>query len=158
MPPFREIERRFLLLGFHEETLAGFPWFPLEQHYLAGCAGVRIRREGERYRLTIKGRGLGDRVEVEKDLSEGEYLALLGLCDRGLQKRRYSVGGWVIDIFQGPLAGLVLTETELSSPDEALPPFPIEGVGMIEVTEDPRFTNSQLAWGKIPRLESGEES
>jgi len=153
MPNLHEIERRFLVRGLREDTLAAFPGMELEQHYLSGCQGVRVRKAGARFILTVKGRGSLDRVEVEKDLTEEEYSVLFTLCDRGLAKRRYRVGRWEVDIFKGSLAGLVLAEVELSEVRETLPPFPFSDVEFIEVTQDPRFTNSNLAWGTIPSLE-----
>ncbi|MEI6309561.1 MAG: CYTH domain-containing protein [bacterium] len=155
MPHLREIERKFLVRGLREGALAAFPGLDLEQHYLSGCQGVRIRRAGTRFILTIKGRGSLDRVEVEKDLTEEEYAVLLTLSDRGLAKRRYRVGRWEVDIFKGALSGLALAEIELSQVGEALSPFPFPDAKIVEVTEDPRFTNSSLAWGTIPSLEEG---
>jgi len=155
MPHLHEIERRFLVRGLKEDALAVFPGMDLEQHYLSGCQGVRVRKAGERFILTIKGRGSLERVEVEKDLTEEEYTVLFTLCDRGLAKRRYRVGRWEVDIFKGALSGLALAEVELSEARETLPPFPFPDAEVIEVTQDPRFTNSNLAWGTIPSLEQG---
>lgn len=155
MPHLHEIERKFLVHGVTEDTLAAFPGLDLEQHYLSGCQGVRVRRAGARCILTVKGRGSLDRVEVEKDLTEEEYAVLLPLCDRGLAKRRYRVRRWEVDIFRGTLSGLVLAEIELSQVGEVLPPFPFPDAKIVEVTQDPRFTNSSLAWGAIPSLEEG---
>jgi len=147
-----EIERRFVLLNFDPGNLASLSPRNIEQHYLANCRGVRIRKEENEYVLTIKGEGGPQRIEVEKPLSEEDYLQLLPLCDRGLKKRRYTIGGWQIDLFEGPLQGLVMAEAELKRADEPLPPFPFTGVSLIEVTGLPQFSNQNLALGKIPPL------
>lgn len=145
-----EIERRFLLRDLDANELAGFPFQEIEQNYLAGSLGVRIRRIGDRYELTIKGQGTRCRREITKELTVAEYGELLLLCDRGLVKQRYRVGSWEIDLFAGSLTGLVLAEVELGDPDEELPPFPFSSVQWTEVTEDLRYANTNLAWGHLP--------
>jgi CYTH domain-containing protein len=92
MPHLHEIERKFLVHGLSEEALHAFPGIDLEQHYLSGCQGVRIRKAEGHLILTVKGRGSLDRVEVEKDLTEEEYAVLVPLCDRGLVKSATASG------------------------------------------------------------------
>jgi adenylate cyclase len=147
-----EIERKFLLRNLDSNELAGFPFQEIRQHYLADSFGVRIRQIGDRYELTIKGQGTRCRREITKELTEADYGELLLLCDRGLVKQRYRVGPWEIDLFAGSLTGLVLAEIELGDPDEKLPPFPFSSVQWIEVTEDLRYANTNLAWGRLPSL------
>ena len=70
------------------------------------------------------------------------------LCqgDPVLEKVRHTVpfGGldWTIDVYMGPLAGVVFAEVELEHPDQnlRLPPWVGE-----EVTNDHRFKKSTLA-------------
>jgi CYTH domain-containing protein len=70
------------------------------------------------------------------------------LCqgDPILEKVRHTVPfgdlDWTIDVYMGPLAGLIFAEVELEDPDQyvQLPPW----VGQ-EVTNDPRFKKSALA-------------
>ena len=68
-----------------------------------------------------------------------------------LEKTRTRVGHaglvWEVDVFAGPLAGLVLAEVELDSADQplALPDW----VGA-EVTGDPRYMNNRLASATAP--------
>lgn len=145
-----EIERKFLLQGLEPNELADFPHQEIQQHYLAGSLGVRIRRIRDRYELTIKGQGTRCRREITKELTAAEYEELLLLCDRGLVKQRYQVGPWEIDLFGGSLAGLVLAEVELNDPDQELPPFPFSSAQWIEVTQDLRYANTNLAWGRLP--------
>jgi adenylate cyclase len=145
-----EIERKFLLQDLNPNELADFPHQEIQQHYLAGSFGVRIRRIGDRYELTIKGQGTRCRQEITKELTVAEFGELLLLCDRGLTKQRYRVGPWEIDRFAGSLTGLVLAEVELDNPDQELPPFPFSSVQWTEVTEDLRYANTNLAWGHLP--------
>lgn len=76
-------------------------------------------------------------------LSEAEFLVLAQLPSKVLQKTRYSVPPFGIDVFEGELAGLVLAEAEFDSPAEAdslvIPSFVVR-----EVTHDDRFTGGWL--------------
>jgi CYTH domain-containing protein len=81
-------------------------------------------------------------------LSAAEHALLAGLPGRPLRKRRYTVGhggrGFSIDVFEGPLAGLVLCEAEADSREailaQAFPPWASR-----ELTNDPFFTGGALA-------------
>jgi len=151
-----EIERKFLVKGLTLSELKPWEFSCIEQYYLSNCRGVRLRRENNRYTLTVKGEGLRERVEVEKEITEEEYKELLNLCDRGLKKRRYRVGRWEIDLFEESLNGLILAEIELSEKEEPLPEFPFPGAILLEVTDNPAFLNQNLALGKIPSMDSGD--
>lgn len=144
-----EIERKFLVSGLNPEELEEYLPLVIEQHYLANCLGVRIRRKGDCFTLTIKGPGAPARIEVEKEISAEEFSLLLSLCDRGLRKTRYSVGSWQIDVFKDSLSGLILAEVELKEEDEEVEPFPFAGVRLKEVTHDPNFTNQNLSQENI---------
>lgn len=65
--------------------------------------------------------------------------------DHRLEKVRYAVGRWEIDVYREKLAGLVLAEVELEHEDEPLPASPPWLELVREVTEDPAFTNQRLA-------------
>ena len=145
----REIERKFLVRSAdwsREATSAR----PLRQGYLAIDDGntVRVRADGQRAWLTIKGRGEGiTRPEFEYEIPVADAAALLALCrGRLVEKTRHlvPVGAlcWEIDEFAGDNAGLVVAEIEL--PDEDTPvPHPA-WLGE-EVTADPRYLNANLA-------------
>jgi len=109
---------------------------------------VRVRIEGDRAKLTIKGPSVGvTRSEFEYPLPLEDAAALLdNLCEQPLiDKHRHAEvhGGktWEIDVFHGDNEGLVVAEIELSSEDEsfALPPWAVR-----EVSSDPRYFNSNL--------------
>jgi adenylate cyclase len=156
-----EVERRFLVAG--DAWRAGVARSRrIRQGYLAREDGitVRLRLAAGQGTLTIKGPGLLVRPEFEYPVPAAETEAMLdALCaGRSLLKTRHDVpfGGlmWEVDVFEGPLAGLVLAEVELPdalhAPD--LPPW-----AGAEVTQDPRYANAALAsaagppGGDVPR-------
>jgi len=143
-----EIERRFLCRIDDRHVLDTAPSWSITQGYISNDFGptVRIRRRDDEFYLTIKsGSGLVRR-EIEFVVPPGPGGELLELAgDRVVEKTRYQLGRWEIDIFQGKLSGLALAEVELSSETEETPPPP-RGLGLIrEVTLDPAFTNHRLA-------------
>jgi len=98
--------------------------------------------------LTIKGAADGlVRAEFEYTIPRQDAEELLLLCEGPLiEKTRYRVPFeghiWEIDEFTGDNQGLVVAEIELGTAEEpfALPPW----VGQ-EVSNDPRYANSQLS-------------
>jgi adenylate cyclase len=145
----KEIERKFLV----DTTV----WSPRDagtrfvQGYLCADAHrvVRVRREGDRAKLTIKGATSGiTRTELEYDIPVADAeLMLTTMCDPPLvDKTRYREdhGGtlWEIDVFHGENAGLVLAEVELPSEDA---PFVRPAWATTEVSHDPRYFNANLA-------------
>lgn len=142
-----EIERKFLVDGTQWKD---YPATLLRQGYVCRSPDhvVRVRTDGERGILTIKGSTHGmSRPEFEYviPLSDADEL-LDGICEKPLiEKRRYLVeyGGkkWEVDEFLGENAGLVVAEIELQSEDEVIQRP--EWVGM-EVTDDPRYFNANL--------------
>ncbi len=143
-----EIERRFLCRVVEPDVLrTASRRAEIRQGYITrGEPAVRIRARDGQYLLTIKaGRGRV-RSEVEIGVDEETARALFELAgDRRLEKVRYVIDRWEIDIFRGPLEGLAIAEVELDAPDEPLPPAP-PGIALLrEVTDDPTFTNQHLA-------------
>ncbi|MBK1830747.1 CYTH domain-containing protein [Verrucomicrobiaceae bacterium R5-34] len=141
-----EIERKFLLHGeFPREN-----GVEMVQGYLCKDIDrtVRIRLEGERAVLTIKGRTSGiSRPEYEYEIPADEAQELLGMAVGPLvEKTRYyhRRGGhvWEIDVFKGDNAGLAVAEIELGSEDE---PFEKPAWVGNEVSGDSRYANSALS-------------
>lgn len=144
----QEVERKFLVCN--DSWRPGASGTLFRQGYLSTdpARTVRVRLEGDRGMLTIKGltRGIR-RAEFEYPIPATEAATLLDtLCLQPLiEKIRYRLefGGhlWEIDEFAGGNAGLVLAEVELSSEDEQveLPPW----AGR-EVSSDPRYFNANL--------------
>lgn len=142
-----EIERKFLLRGDGWRSL-GQPVL-LRQGYLSSHKErvVRVRIEGERGVITIKGRNVGAvRGEWEYEIPLADAVELLQLCEQPLIEKyrsrvEYAGHVWEVDEFLGVNAGLVVAEIELDSEAEQfdLP----EWVGE-EVTSDVRYLNSSL--------------
>lgn len=153
-----EIERKFLV----DMTR----WSPRDagtvfrQGYLSSHQErvVRVRLEGERGVLTIKGPTRGvTRMEVEYDIPREDAERLLEICEQPLiEKTRYVEKHdgltWEIDVFRGANDGLVVAEVELTSEDQAVtkPAWATD-----EVSEDPRYFNANLihhpfsVWAKV---------
>jgi len=155
----KEIERKYLI-----DTAA---WVPQDAgiHFKQGYLNsqkervVRVRIEGDRAKLTIKGITKGvTRAEFEYSIPvEDASLLLDNLCEQPLiDKHRHKEvhfgKTWEIDVFHGENEGLVVAEIELTSETEAitLPSW----IGA-EVSSDPRYFNSNLlknpfsTWAKV---------
>ena len=146
-----EIERKFLLANGdwkREVVRREHFWDGLLARFREGK--VRVRLTESDARLTIKGpRERLSRLEFEYEIprADAEHM-LRSLCqaDPILEKVRHTVpfGGldWLIDVYMGPLSGVVLAEVELKHPDQhlQLPPWAGE-----EVTNDHRFRKRALA-------------
>jgi len=149
-----EIERKFLVVGDG--------WRPLSrssQRYRQGylslgpASTVRVRRAGPVAFLTVKGDGQIARAEFEYGIPIEDAEAMLaGLCHRPLvEKTRHEVWHagllWQVDEFEGCNKGLVLAEVELAALDQ-----PVELPSWVgrEVTDDPRYRNSELSQRPMP--------
>jgi adenylate cyclase len=143
-----EIERKFLVHGDDWMRL-GEPVF-FRQGYLSSHKDrvVRVRIEGDRAVMTIKGRNVGAvRGEWEYPIPMDDAAELLDrLCEQPLiekYRRRIAFAGnvWEVDEFLGANAGLVVAEIELQSEEQQFdkPDWIAE-----EVTDDLRYLNSSL--------------
>ncbi|MBA3498733.1 MAG: CYTH domain-containing protein [Myxococcota bacterium] len=143
----KEIERKFLVDHTWKPPGNGTAF---EQGYLSSVEErvVRVRIEGDKAKLTIKGKTKGvTRTELEYEVPVDDARVMLdGLCEKPvIVKRRHLVEHagkkWEVDVFGGDNAGLVIAELELASEDEAFekPDWVRE-----EVSHDPRYYNSNL--------------
>jgi CYTH domain-containing protein len=82
-------------------------------------------------------------------LSPEEYEVLRVLPGRELRKRRHHFGRYSIDVFEGPLAGLVLAETEFHTEEEMLE-HPVPDFAIRDVSDDVRYTGGALASDGLP--------
>ncbi len=144
-----EIERKFLI-GDDSWKAAADAGKVIRQGYLTldPHRTVRVRRKGDRGFLTIKGISTGaTRAEFEWEIPVDEADAMLDtLALRPLiEKTRYTIQHagheWVLDVFVGDNAGLVMAEVELDSEDEEVV---IPSWATDEVTEDVRYYNAAL--------------
>ena len=150
-----EIERKFLVSGngWRDSVEARIQ---IRQFYLSAAGGrsVRVRvNDGTSAMLTLKFGGVGrrrDEFEYAIPLSDAEDMQAFAL-GRVIEKTRCHVRHrghlYEVDIFGGPLAGLLIAELETPDdvPDDRLP----EWLGQ-EVTDDPRYYNASLALGDLP--------
>lgn len=153
----KEIERKFLVSGTAWQDLVEAD-IRILQFYLAAAPGrtVRIRiSDGASAELTLKfGATARERDEFEYTIPLAEAVEMLDFAlGRVIEKTRHHVRhrGYLyeVDVFGGPLAGLVVAELETPEdvPDEMLP----EWLGR-EVTGEPKFYNASLALGGIPEI------
>jgi adenylate cyclase len=144
-----EIERKFI--ATNAALVHCRVGTPIVQGYLYTNAAntIRVRRAGGRAFMAWKGRREGcSRQEHEHEIcSRRAELTLAGLRpDQRIEKTRYRIEHagaiWEVDIFAGPLAGLIPAEIELAHEGEVviLPPWISR-----EVTLDERYRNSRLA-------------
>jgi len=143
-----ERERRFLVAALPTDLPRGDH---IAQGYLmTQPAAVRVRNRDGAHTLTIKtGSGLA-RVEIERDLSNGEFDALWQVATAlRIEKRRFVfplASGDVaeLDLFEAQLAGHRIVEVEFDDDASAHAFDPPAWFGR-EVTDDGRYTNASLA-------------
>ena len=153
-----EIERKFLVAG-DGWTVEADGGTDLEQAYLSLDPDriVRVRIAGTRGFLTIKGRGPSPdvRPEFEYEVPLEDAREMLEMSERPpVRKRRHLAAAapgltWEIDVFGGPLAGLVVAEIELPTADT---PFPRPDWLGEDVTADRRYSNAVLSAEGLPAL------
>jgi CYTH domain-containing protein len=146
-----ERERRFLLAGPPAPSSVTVTRV-ITDRYLVGTR-LRLRRVerpdvgGCELKLTQKvpaGRpGAVQGLITNTYLSPAEYDLLASLPAAVLTKTRFSVPPLGVDVFGGPLQGLVLAEAEFTSDEEALAFVP-PAECVVEVTDDARFTGGRL--------------
>lgn len=144
----KEIERKFLVKPG--------AWTPADEgtHFKQGYLNaqkervVRVRIEGDKAKLTIKGLTSGvTRSEFEYPIPLGDATVLLDeLCeqpiiDKHRHVERHGDHRWEIDVFHGDNDGLVVAEVELASEHDGLTLPPWAGA---EVSDDPRYFNANL--------------
>jgi adenylate cyclase len=147
-----EIEKKFLVVGDawrrSEDRLV------MKQAYLSTdpARTVRVRLEGDRAELTIKGKAEGAaRPEFNYSIPCDDAAVLLTLArGHAVEKIRYRVRVadfvWEVDEFSGQNAGLVIAEVEAESEgalQEAAATRP-SWVGR-DVSDDSRLYNAALA-------------
>ena len=149
-----EIERKYRIAALPEHYRS-YPVRAIEQAYLCTDPVVRVRRDGDEYYLTYKGRGLLAREEYNLPLTREAYAHLLPKADGVvLTKKRYLIPldgsdhlTIELDVFEGRYAGLILAEVEFTSEEEAMAFQAPEWFGR-DVTFTREYQNSRLACGK----------
>lgn len=143
-----EIERKFLVKRV--PAITSEPVQILQGYICDGPVTVRIRVIKGKAFITLKGETKPEsptsRQEFEYDIPEDDGKELFKLCKSSISKVRQTIAEgdhtWEIDTFSGLNTGLVVAEVELRSLGE--PVVIPDWVGE-EVTNDPRYFNSNLA-------------
>ena len=145
-----EIERKYLVSNdsWRDSADVGLR---VAQGYLS-CevnGTVRVRTMGDRGFLTIKGSVVGlvrPEFEYEIPLADAREILSTLTLPVTIDKTRYTVivdgTEWVVDVFHGCNAPLVIAEVELDSPTES---FTMPEWAGAEVTDDKRYSNSNLS-------------
>ena len=142
-----EIERKFLVSDDGWRQGAGVAY---AQGYLNRdpARTVRVRIAGDKAYVTVKGVSKGaTRAEFEYGIPVADAAQLLELSDGPVVKKvrrvvEHEGSRWEVDEFEGDNAGLVVAEIEFASEDQAFAKPAWLGR---EVTDDPRYYNSNLA-------------
>jgi hypothetical protein len=82
-------------------------------------------------------------------LSPEEYEVFAALPARELRKRRHHFERYSIDVFEGPLEGLLLAETEFDSEAE-MRAHPLPEFAVRDVSDDVRYTGGWLVAHGLP--------
>jgi len=145
-----EIERKFLTKSPLPFSLNDYPYHFITQSYISFSPTIRIRKEDNTYILTVKGKGHLQREEWETILSTKQYEFLLQKTEgTPVVKRRYFIPlenslTAEIDIYEGNLKGLLTTEVEFLTLDDAQsyqPPTWMEE----DVSNNPSYKNTNLS-------------
>ena len=143
-----EIERKYLVTAPPSDY---HTWeaIQMEQAYLCTDPVVRVRRQGDEYILTYKGKGHMVREEYNLPLNEQAYEHLLEKADGNVIRKRRTRIPWQsymieLDIFEAPFEGLMLAEVEFETELEAVAFIPPEWFGR-DVTFEKEYHNSTLS-------------
>ena len=164
MPPEKyarlERERRFLLAQFPNNVTVVRDR-RITDNYLEGTT-LRLREQSDSEGLTtfkltqklpMRGTGAQQGFITSMYLTQNEFHVLARLPARKLNKTRFSVPPFGIDVFEGLLQGLIMAEAEFDSATAAdalaVPSF-VAG----EVSMDDRFTGGQLVRASRQDLQS----
>ena len=157
-----EIERKFLVSAESLSEIHLTDGEKISQGYLSTDVEktVRVRIKKNRGFLSVKTKNIGIvRSEFEYEIPLADAEELLKLCEpKILNKIRYKIEYknhiWELDIFEGKLAGLILAEVEINSPDEFVE-IP-DWVGQ-EVSNDSRYYNVNLIFSSENFFENSRE-
>lgn len=131
----------------------------IDQGYFSAGGGpaVRVRSKGARTSIDVKAEVPGTRAagspqtcrEFSYEIPSADAAALLALAPWRIAKTRWHVAGGIeLDVFEGPLAGLVVAEVEVPEGTPA-PPAP-KGWTWRDVSSDVRYVNRSLAEHGVP--------
>lgn len=142
-----EIERKFTINTLPD--LTKYEVKEIVQGYLCTDPVVRVRKDGDRYYMTYKGKGFLAREEHNLPLTKDGYEHMITKSDGIIiKKKRYLIPYLShtieLDIFEDELAPLIIAEVEFDTLEEAnafVKPDWFED----DVTEDPSYANANLS-------------
>jgi CYTH domain-containing protein len=146
-----ERERRFLLAQFPSDAVV-VRSRRITDNYIEGTT-LRLRKQDytdglTTFKLTqklpMRGDGSQQGFITSMYLTKDEFHLLAQIPARRLTKTRFSVPPFGIDIFEGPLEGLILAEAEFDSATAA-EALTTPSFVSAEVSTDDRFTGGRLA-------------
>jgi CYTH domain-containing protein len=145
-----EIERKFLVKGEFKHLAMSSNYIVQGYLYADENKSVRVRLRGDKGYITIKSSIENSNVtrhEWEYEIPAPQVNEMLRICGSGIiEKTRYIVNhkNLVVEVdeFYGDNEGLVLAEIELAYENQQFEKPDFLGD---EVTEDPRYLNSELA-------------
>lgn len=145
-----EIERKFLVDHSKWNALVKPKGKIIRQGYITDddTKTIRVRVIDQVAYITIKGRNSGaTRGEFEYAIPLNDANEILNtLSQKEISKTRYEIiyynKVWEVDVFAGDNKGLIVAEIELEREEEK---FRMPDWVTKEVTEDPRYYNSNLA-------------
>lgn len=143
-----ELERRWRVHGLTLPEQLVEKVRHIEQGYLevpSPLQSARIRIvDGKVAVGTVKtGTGM-ERDEIEDFIPMVLARAFMGTCAHRVEKTRYDVNGWEVDVFGGSLKGIVIAEFENTDREQVLRAVPPSWMGEVtEVTDS--VTNLHLA-------------
>ncbi len=152
-----EIERKFLTKEI-PFSLEPYHYAMISQCYISFSPTIRIRQSNNDYFLTVKGKGHLAHEEFEMPITQQQYQSLQKKCDAPpVVKKRYFVPlqnnlTAEIDFYEGNLKGLITTEVEFCSEQQANDFVAPEWFGK-DVTFDFRYKNTNLCIHGIPQPE-----
>lgn len=144
-----EIEKKYLV-NILPDNLSSYPHRTIEQGYLSTEPVIRIRKDGEKYELTYKSKGLMIREEYNLPLTRSSYEHLKTKIDGYLiTKERYNIPydnhlTIELDCFVGEFSPLILAEVEFSDEKSANEFVPPDWFGE-DVTFSSDYQNSSLS-------------
>lgn len=157
-----EIERRFLVAG--DGWRSHVRWSRnLRQGYLAGDPQgftVRVRQAADQAWLTLKAAASSDglaRHEFEYPIPMADATDLLALAPRQLAKHRFGLdlpgGDWVLDVFEGANAPLIMAEVEIADASVQIKP---PAWCVQEITGRGELSNAALSARPLADWDAGE--
>ena len=150
-----EIERKFLTKELPFDVTQ-YPFHAIQQAYISFSPTIRLRKQDDSYILTVKGKGKIAKEEFELFITESQFKRLF-LKTEGtpVVKKRYLIpleNGLTaeLDIYEGELAGLMTTEVEFPTLEEALAYEPPLWFGE-DVSLKREYKNTSLSRFGLPR-------